>query len=143
MPPSQHASVGRYLPWLVVQGFLFLPMTSAGLASLDYGFFLNALAIAVFAWVAFCLIRNLVRLWSVPTQEVSRWSVVGLGLTGMLFGLLSEGPLVEGTLTDSKFLGACVAVLSASLLALAIRHAVRLHGKDPSEATATRDSVAG
>lgn len=119
------------MPWVVMQGFVFLPMTSGAVTDLDYGFVLNALGIALFAWVAFSLVRNVVRLWKVPQQQLTRLAIICVLFVALFFGLMSEGPLVEGSQIESKVLGICAATLCLSLLVVAVRHAIRLRATAP------------
>ena len=86
---------------------------------------LSAVSGALFAGVAFLMIRNLVRLWKVPSRQVGVGSLIALVLAGLLLGMFSEGPLVEARRTEDRLLGACLVVVAVALLVLAARHAIR------------------
>jgi hypothetical protein len=132
MKPARLTSVARYLPWVLIQGFVLMPSAVGGLTDLGYGPVLNTLSIAIFVLVAFCLVRNLVRLWKAPSVEATLPSVFAFGLSGLFFALVSEGPLVEGTGMDSKLLGASGIAISASLIMLTVRQLIRLRPVEPS-----------
>ena len=86
------------------------------------GVVLDAVSGALFAGVAFLMIRNLVRLWKVPSREVGLGSLIALALAGVRpLGLFGEGPLVEARRTEDRLLGACLVVVAVALLVLAAR----------------------
>ena len=125
VPPGQRNTVASFLPILVAQGLLLLPVAAGAVSSLDYGVVLSAVSGALFAGVAFLMIRNLVRLWKVPSRQVGVRSLIALVLAGLLLGMFSEGPLVEARRTEDRLLGACLVVVAVALLVLAARHAIR------------------
>ena len=65
---------------MVAQGLLLLPVAAGAVSSLDYGVVLRAVSGALFAGVAILMIRNLVRLWKVPSRHVGVGSLIALVL---------------------------------------------------------------
>ena len=80
VPPVQRNTVASFLPILVAQGLLLLPVAAGAVSSLDYGVVLSAVSGALFAGVAFLMIRNLVRLWRVRSRQVGVGSLIALVL---------------------------------------------------------------
>lgn len=136
---THSTDAGRYLVWLVVQSWVLLPMglgelTVESLPDAPWGYrLINAFLIA---GGGFLVIRNLVRLWRAPAGESSRGTIIAMTLVGLLFTILSIGPLLESDHWSTKPLGVAFALIGAALLTVGIRDTFRL--RPPQSRTAAR-----
>lgn len=118
--------------WANIQGFLFVSgvwsQTSfEGLT--DFPWYWIALEVFLMAWVAYAIVRNLIRLWQTPTAEATPWHLLPLLLFGALFTLMSIGPLLNSERMSTKPSGAIWLILRANLLALAAREVWRVRSQ--------------
>lgn len=124
-------AISRHLPWVLLQGGLFLPGV-AGLVVDDVaeGGRWDRWAFAAFLalWLCCCLVRNLVLMWRAPASETRSWHLVPLFAIGLLLALLAAGPLLDGArgVADDRPKGVAVLLVALSVLALGVREVLRL-----------------
>lgn len=96
------------------------------------------LATLLAAVIGTSIVRNLVRLWRAPSAEAGAWTAIPLLSVGVLFLLLSSGPLLEGQSTSTKPLGLGLLVIGAVLVLLGLRDALRIRSRRTETAPARR-----
>jgi uncharacterized membrane protein len=133
---TQSTAVGRHLVWLVVQTLLLLPMVLGQgvleeLSAMPIGIWLLQILLAAF--VGIFLVRNAVRLWRAPSAEAGAWTTIPLLSVGVLFVLLSSGPLVEGERISTKPLGLALLIIGVFLVFLGLRDALRIRSRRTAE----------
>lgn len=136
MTQSQATAVGQHLVWLVVQTLLLLPMVLGQgvleeLSAAPVGIWLLQTLLA--ALVGILLVRNVVRLWRAPSTEAGAWTMIPLLFVGVLFVLLSSGPLVEGERISTKPLGLAMLIIGVLLVFLGLREALRIRSRRTAE----------
>lgn len=141
MTRTQPTAVGRHLAWLAVQSLLLMPMVLGQgvleeLSAMPVGIWLLATLLA--AVIGTSIVRNLVRLWRAPSAEAGAWTAIPLLSVGVLFLLLSSGPLLEGQSTSTKPLGLGLLVIGAVLVLLGLRDALRIRSRRTETAPARR-----
>jgi hypothetical protein len=120
----RESAVSRYLPWVFLQGFLFVATTFPDAEWTDYSW-TAVFAVLLTGWVGFCLVRNVLRLFRAPTAEATTWTAIRLAACGSLFVLFALGPLLEARLLENRLLGFTWATLGVILLFLAARDVAR------------------
>lgn len=128
-PPE--TAVARHLVWIFLQGAVFLPV------GVGQSFWENVTAhgsidvlggiLAV--WIAFLIVRNLLRLWRAPASEARRTHCLPLFAVGVAFALLSSGPLMESARLSTKPLGGAWLLIASALLVIAGREVLRLRAR--------------
>lgn len=136
MNQTQPTAVGRHLVWLVVQTLLLLPMVLGQgvleeLSAAPVGIWLLQTLLATLAGIF--LVRNAVRLWRAPSAEAGAWTMIPLLFVGVLFVLLSSGPLVEGERISTKPLGLALLIIGVFLVFLGLRDALRVRSRRTAE----------
>ncbi|HSX69056.1 hypothetical protein [Nocardioides sp.] len=114
---------------MFLQGALFMSAVAGQSTIADFSFYswpFKTLQVALFLWVAFVLVRNLVRLWRAPAAEARRAHRLPLFLVGAAFLLFASGPLIEGRHLSTKPLGVIWLLVGLNLIALGVREVLRL-----------------
>ncbi len=123
--------------WLLVQTLLLMPMVLGQgaleeLSAAPVGIWLLQTLLA--AVIGIYMVRNVVRLWRAPAAEAGAWTAIPLLIVGVLFLLMSSGPLIEGERILTKPMGLAVLIIGAILLFLALRDALRIRSRGAVEA---------
>jgi hypothetical protein len=126
---SRDSVVSRRLPWVFLQGFLFLPPTFPDAEWTDYGW-MAVFPVLLFGWVAFCLVRNVGRLLRAPAVEATTWTAIRLAACGSLLTLLGIGISLEARLLEDRLLALVWATLGAILLYFAARDVARRRSRE-------------
>lgn len=131
MARQQGTAVSRHLPWVLLQGGLFLPGvagTVVGAAADGARWDRWAIPVFLTLWLGYCLARNLVLMWRAPASETRSWHLVPLFAIGLLLALVAAGPLLDGGggVADDRPKGAAVLLVASSVLALGVREVLRL-----------------
>ena len=125
---THSTAAGRHLALVVVQSWVLVPMvlgqlTIESFPDAPWGF--RLIDSFLIAGGGFLIVRNLVRLCRAPAGA-SPWTAIALTLVGVLFTILSTGPLLESDRWSTKPLGVTFALIGAALLTLGVRDAFRM-----------------
>lgn len=85
------------------------------------------------ALVGIFMVRNIVRLWRAPSAEAGAWTTIPLLFFGVLFVLMSSGPLVEGERISTKPLSLALLIIGVILMFLGLRDALRIRSRRTAE----------
>ncbi len=128
MARRQGTAISICLPWVLLQGGLFLPAVVGMFGHREsegapWGWWVLSALLA--SWLGYCLVRNLALMWVAPVSETRRWHVAPLFVLGLLLALLASGLLLDGAPNDRPK-GGAVLIVALSVLALGVREVVRL-----------------
>jgi hypothetical protein len=120
--PPRPVSVGECLAWLVLQTLLLMPMVlGQGVVEL-----LSASPLGV-------VLRNLVLLWRAPAHGASKGTATPMLAVGVLFMVMSSGPLLEGQRVSTKPMGVGVLFVGLTLVFLGVRDVLRVRARRSAE----------
>jgi hypothetical protein len=134
--PPRPVSVGECLAWLVLQTLLLMPMVLGQgvvelLSASPLGVVLLQGVLAVL--IGSLMVRNLVLLWRAPAHGASKGTATPMLAVGVLFMVMSSGPLLEGQRVSTKPMGVGVLFVGLTLVFLGVRDVLRVRARRSAE----------